>query len=415
MPEALPLQPGDPRRLGSYEIAGRLGVGEQGAVFLGRDPSGVPVAVKVLHVRLSGEPVARARFAEAFTSARKVSGFYTAAILDADVEDDLPYVVSEWVGGPTLQKLVDEEGPRGGVVVERVAVGVAIALAAVHRAGAVHHNLKPGNVLLSRSGPKMGDFGIVQAMEAVNVSFGGHITEDPAYRSPEQLSGTGIGPATDVFAWASTLLFAATGRPPFGEGSPSEVMQRIMYDDAALSGVPMSLRDVLTSALAKDPAERPTAKELLEKLLDANGALVTRLPFGMVEEGRAVISPRVPPLTSRLPLRSPLPRAPLPRPRARLQGRPRSRRRRRPSPCSGSSRAPGATTPSPATSRPPPISTRPPSRRRRRSAPSGPSRGRSPAARTGRRRSTRSAPTRRPGSTPSTRGTTRTRPSRPRI
>lgn len=90
MPEALPLQPGDPRRLGSYEIAGRLGVGEQGAVFLGRDPSGVPVAVKVLHVRLSGEPVARARFAEAFTSARKVSGFYTAAILDADVEDDLP-------------------------------------------------------------------------------------------------------------------------------------------------------------------------------------------------------------------------------------------------------------------------------------------------------------------------------------
>lgn len=94
-----------------------------------------------------------------------------------------------------------------------------------------------------------------------------------------------------MFAWASTLLFAATGRPPFGEGSPSEVMQRIMYDDAALSGVPMSLRDVLTSALAKDPAERPTAKELLEKLLDANGALVTRLPFGMVEEGRAVISP----------------------------------------------------------------------------------------------------------------------------
>ncbi|MEO3825675.1 serine/threonine-protein kinase [Actinomadura sp. B10D3] len=291
MPEALPLQPGDPRRLGSYEIAGRLGVGEQGAVFLGRDPSGVPVAVKVLHVRLSGEPVARARFAEAFTSARKVSGFYTAAILDADVEDDLPYVVSEWVGGPTLQQLVNEEGPRGGVVVERVAVGVAIALAAVHRAGAVHHNLKPGNVLLSRSGPKMGDFGIVHAMEAVNVSFSGHITEDPAYRSPEQLSGTGIGPATDVFAWASTLLFAATGRPPFGEGSPSEVMQRIMYEDADLSGVPMSLRDALTGALAKNPAERPTAKELLAKLLDAKGALVTRLPFGMVEEGRAVLSP----------------------------------------------------------------------------------------------------------------------------
>lgn len=288
MPEALPLQPGDPLRLGSVEITGRLGVGEQGAVFLGRDRTGGHVAVKVLHVRLSGEPVARSRFAGAFSSARKVSGFCTAAILDADVDGDRPYVVSQWVDGPSLQKLVDEEGPRGGAVVERLAVGMAIAIAAVHRAGAVHHNLKPGNVLLGRDGPRMTDFGIAHALEAVNVSFTGHITDDPSYKSPEQLSGMGIGSAADVFAWASTLLFAATGKPPFGEGSPQEVMQRIVYDQADLSTVPNSLREVLASALAKSSAERPTAAQILERLLGADNPLASRMPPSMVEEGRAL-------------------------------------------------------------------------------------------------------------------------------
>ncbi|MEU8341976.1 protein kinase [Spirillospora sp. NPDC048832] len=288
MPEALPLQPGDPRRLGSFEVTGRLGVGEQGAVFLGRDPSGGPVAVKVLHVRLSGEPVARSRFAGAFTSARKVSGFCTAAILAADVEGDRPYVVSEWVDGPSLQQLVDAEGPRGGAVVERLAVGMAIALAAVHRAGALHHNLKPANVLLGRNGPRMSDFGIAHALEAVNVAFSGHNTEDPSYKAPEQLSGMGIGPAADVFAWASTLLFAATGKAPFGAGSPSEVMQRIVYDEPDLSDVPDAVREVMADALVKDPAARPSAPRILERLLGSDSSLPARMPPSMVEEGRAL-------------------------------------------------------------------------------------------------------------------------------
>ncbi|WP_433466041.1 serine/threonine protein kinase [Spirillospora sp. CA-128828] len=313
MPEALPLQPGDPRRLGSFEITGRLGVGEQGAVFLGRDTAGGPVAVKVLHVRLSGEPVSRSRFTGAFSSARKVSGFCTAAILHADVEGDRPYVVSEWVDGPSLQQIVDEEGLRGGTVVERVAAGMAVALAAIHRAGALHHNLKPGNVLLGRNGPRMSDFGIARALEAVNVGFGGHMTEDPAYKSPEQLSGLGIGPAADVFAWASTLLFAATGKPPFGEGSPSEVMQRIVYDEADLSDVPDSLRDIMASALAKSPAERPTAREVLERFLSEDDALAGRLPSSMVEEGRALAAGTVP--ERHVPPPSPPPAAPPPPPR----------------------------------------------------------------------------------------------------
>ena len=290
MPEALPLQPGDPRRLGSYEITGRLGVGEQGAVFLGRDRAGRQVAVKVLHVRLSGEPVARSRFTGAFSSARKVSGFCTAAILDADVEGDRPFVVSEWVDGPSLKELVDEEGLRGSAVVERLAVGVAIAIAAVHRAGALHHDLKPGNVLLGRNGPRLADFGIARALEAVNVSFPGHITEDPSYKAPEQLSGRGIGPAADVFAWASTILFAATGRAPFGTGSPSEVMQRIVYDEVDLTGAPDALRDVLSDAFVKNPADRPTAKDLLQRLLHESSPLTSRMPPSMVDEGRALAS-----------------------------------------------------------------------------------------------------------------------------
>ncbi|WP_067484997.1 serine/threonine-protein kinase [Actinomadura hibisca] len=285
---ALPLQPGDPRRLGGYEITGRLGVGEQGAVFAGRSAAGRPVAVKLLHVRLSGEPVARSRFAVALAPARKVAGFCTAGLLDSGVEGDRPYVVAELVDGPSLQQLVAEEGPRGPAVVERVAVGAAIALAAVHRAGALHLDVKPGNVLLGRDGPRVADFGVARALEAVNAVPAGRTVTDPAYQAPEQLSGQGIGPAADVFAWAATLVFAATGAPPFGDDSPSEVMQRIVYDDPDLSALPESLREVVADALAKDPAQRPTAAGLLERLLAEDGPLAARLPASMVDEGRAL-------------------------------------------------------------------------------------------------------------------------------
>ncbi|MGI5166470.1 protein kinase domain-containing protein [Spirillospora sp. CA-253888] len=286
--QALPLQPGDPRRLGEYEITGRLGVGEQGAVFAGRSAAGRPVAVKLLHVRLSGEPVARSRFTVALAPARKVAGFCTAGLLDAGVEGDRPFVAAELVDGPSLQQLVAEEGPRGPAVVERVAVGAAIALAAVHRAGALHLDLKPGNVLLGRDGPRVADFGVARALEALNAGTAGRTVTDPAYQAPEQLSGQGIGPAADVFAWAATLLFAATGVPPFGDDSPSEVMQRIVYDDPDLSALPESLREAAADALAKDPARRPTSAGLLERLLAEDGPLAARLPASMVAEGRAL-------------------------------------------------------------------------------------------------------------------------------
>ncbi|GAA2398057.1 hypothetical protein GCM10010191_00940 [Actinomadura vinacea] len=312
MAEALPLQPGDPRELGEYEITGRLGVGEHGAVFLGRDRSGRMVAIKLLHLRLSGEPAARARFAAAFTAARKVSGFCTAAILDADVEGDRPYVVSEWVDGPSLLQLVTEEGPRGAGVVERLAVGTAVSLAAIHRAGAVHHDFKPANILLGRDGPRVGDVAVTPALDAVDAAPSGRVADDPSYKAPEQLSGIDIGPAADVFAWAATLLYAVTARPPFGDDSPTEVMQRIMYDQPDMSDLPDSLREIVADALAKDLTARPSAAGLLERLLDESGPLAARLPGSLVTEGRALARSAASPPPVEQPVESPQPAAPAP-------------------------------------------------------------------------------------------------------
>ncbi|MEV4253006.1 protein kinase [Spirillospora sp. NPDC049652] len=286
MAEALPLQPGDPERLGDFPITGRLGVGEQGAVFVGRAASGRSVAVKLLHVRLSSDAETRARFAGAFAGARRVAGFSTAEILAADVEDGRPYVVSDLVDGPSLAELVAAEGPRGPLVVERLAVGLAVALAAAHRAGAVHHDLKPANVLLARSGPRVTDLGVVTALEAVNAASAVRAENDPSFLAPEQLSGQGIGPAADVYAWATTLLFAATGKPPFGDGSPAEIMQGIVYDDPETDALPESVRDVVADALDKSPSERPTAPDLLRRLLD--GPVAARTPASLRAEAEAL-------------------------------------------------------------------------------------------------------------------------------
>ncbi|RFU42452.1 serine/threonine protein kinase [Actinomadura logoneensis] len=296
MAEALPLQPGDPERLGDFPITGRLGVGEQGAVFVGRAASGRSVAVKLLHVRLGADDATRTRFADAFAGARRVTGFSTAEILAADVEDGRPYVVSDLVDGPSLAELVAAEGPRGPLVVERLAVGLAVALAAAHRAGAVHHDLKPANVLLAKTGPRLTDLGVITALEAVNAAPATRAENNPSFLAPEQLSGHGIGPAADVFAWATTLLFAATGEPPFGDGPPAEVMQRIVYDDPEADALPESVRDAVASALDKSPSERPTASDLLRLLLDS--PLAARTPATLRAEAEALAAPGAPTPTS---------------------------------------------------------------------------------------------------------------------
>ncbi|WP_131741176.1 serine/threonine-protein kinase, partial [Actinomadura roseirufa] len=207
-----PLQDHDPRAVGAYRLEARLGTGGQGVVYLGRAGDGPPVAVKVLHV---DGPMARSRFARELEAAKRVSRFCTAQVLDADVTGDRLYIVSEYVEGPTLAEHVHERGPQRGADLERLAIGTATALAAVHAAGIVHRDFKPANVIMGATGPRVIDFGVARVLDAVATTVG-HVIGTPAYMAPEQAAGRRVGPAADVFAWASTLLFAASGRPPFG-------------------------------------------------------------------------------------------------------------------------------------------------------------------------------------------------------
>lgn len=273
MPETAPLRTNDPERIGSYRLTGRLGEGGQGVVYLGERSDGERVAVKLLHAQFSGDAKARARFAGELASAKRVAPFCTAQILDADVEGDTPYLVSEYIEGPSLREVVDAEGPRSGGALQRLAIGTVTALAAIHEAGIVHRDFKPTNVLLAADGPRVIDFGIARALDA-----GGTLTSTtvgtPSYMSPEQISGETTGPPADVFAWACTIVYAATGSPPFGQDSIPAVMNRIVHQEPALGMLMGSLREIVTACLAKDHRQRPTAQQILLRLLSNEGVVL---------------------------------------------------------------------------------------------------------------------------------------------
>ncbi len=254
------LRDGDPRAVGPYRLTGLLGEGGQGAVFLGEGPDGQAVAVKVLHTRSAGNARARRYFAKELEAARQVGQFCTAAVLDADLDGDVPYIVSEFVSGPSLGELVAERGPLGGPALHRLAVGTATALTAIHRAGVVHRDFKPGNVIMA-DGPRVIDFGVARLLDLDATSTG--VIGTPAYMAPEQVSGTAPGPAADMFAWAVTMLFAATGRPPFGGDSLPVVFHRILHDRPDVGMLAEPLRGLVAACLAKDPASRPSARDVL--------------------------------------------------------------------------------------------------------------------------------------------------------
>ncbi|GAA0410467.1 hypothetical protein Acor_14160 [Acrocarpospora corrugata] len=266
MPPPRPLRPGDPEQLGEYRLTGLIGEGGQGTVFHGETATGTPVAVKVLHARFFERADAERRFFNEVAAARRVAEFCTARVIDADITHARPYIVSEYVDGESLDELVRREGPRDAGALDRLAVGTAAALAAVHRAGIVHRDFKPANVLLGADGPRVIDFGIAQVVDAAGTEAS-RVQGSPAYMSPEQLAGRRPGPASDVFSWAVTLSFAATGRPAFGNDSIPAVMNRIMHREPDLAEVPARLRGVLRACLAKDPAARPSAAKLLMTLV----------------------------------------------------------------------------------------------------------------------------------------------------
>ncbi|MEV1001963.1 WD40 repeat domain-containing serine/threonine protein kinase [Nonomuraea sp. NPDC050202] len=284
-----PLRPGDPQRLGGFELLGRLGEGGQGVVYLAKDHAGHNVAVKWLRPDLSGDQVSVERFLREVQVAQQVAPFCTAAVLGTGVEQDRPFIVSEFIEGPSLQRVVQEEGPRTGSVLHRLAIGTATALAAIHQAGIVHRDFKPANVIIGADGPRVIDFGIARALNATS-TISSMVVGTPSYMPPEQVMGHTVGPAADMFSWASAMVFAASGRAPFGSDTMPAVINRVLNQQPDLSALGEGpLRDVVVACLAKDPAQRPTAEQVIMRLLQQPAPNP-----GMLAQGAAEAAPAGP-------------------------------------------------------------------------------------------------------------------------
>ncbi len=257
------LKPGDPQRIGPYRLVGRLGRGGMGDVLLGLSAGGRPVAVKVIRAELAADPEFRVRFAREVAAVRRVSGLFTALVVDADVDSPVPWLATAYVSGPSLAEAVTGDGPMAARPALALAAGLAEGLSAIHAAGVVHCDLKPSNVLLSPDGPRVIDFGISRAVGAGSAAGVGWVTGSPGFMSPEQALGGEIGPPSDIFSLGAVLTFALTGRGPFGQGSRPELAYRLVYGPPDLGEVPAGVRSLVGHCLAKDPVLRPTADEVL--------------------------------------------------------------------------------------------------------------------------------------------------------
>ncbi|WP_082310514.1 serine/threonine-protein kinase [Nonomuraea sp. SBT364] len=299
------LRADDPRQLGAYRLSGRLGQGGQGVVYLGHADDGAKVAVKLLHASLSADPVVRRRFLAEVEALRRVAPFCTAQLLDADLEGDRPYLVSEYVDGVSLGEHVLAAGPRAGGSLHRLAIGTATALGAIHRAGVVHRDFKPGNVLLSLDGPRVIDFGVSRLADGT-ATTGIIPMGTPAYLSPERIEGLPAGPAADLYAWGLTVAYTATGRHAFAGGTHQEVLARILYGRPDLGSLSGRLRGIVDACLAPDPADRPDAEEVLRLLLgqDMAGDVLTSGAMAAVDttgDTGAAAEPAVKTLAWRMP------------------------------------------------------------------------------------------------------------------
>jgi predicted Ser/Thr protein kinase len=281
-----PLADGDPHRLGDYDVTGRLGEGGQGVVYLATGPAGSvgsvgsadstgpvgSVAIKVLHAQLIEDEPARARFVREVEVTKRVARFCTAQVLSAGLAEGRPYIVSEYVPGPSLHRQLRDDGPRRGSALDRLAINTATALAAIHQAGVVHRDFKPGNVLMGPDGPVVIDFGISRALDASGTmtSAVSQVVGTPAFMAPEQLADGVIGPHTDMFAWAITMVYAANGVPAFGHRSIPQVINRILHEEPDLGTLDGRLRPAVAACLSKDPSRRPTARRLMDELMGHN-------------------------------------------------------------------------------------------------------------------------------------------------
>ena len=257
------LKPGDPPQVGPYRLVGQLGSGGMGQVFLGLSAGGRPVAVKVIRAELAADPEFRVRFGREVAAARRVSGLFTALVVDADVDGPVPWLATAYVAGPSLSEAVAGCGPMSVQSTLALAAGLAEGLSAIHAAGVVHCDLKPSNVLLSQDGPRVIDFGISRAAEVVSVTGAGLVVGSPGFMSPEQAMGAEIGPPSDIFSLGAVLTFAATGGGPFGEGSSPELAYRLVYSPPSLGWAARPAPPTGRALPGQRPRERPTADEVL--------------------------------------------------------------------------------------------------------------------------------------------------------
>ncbi|MFH9688854.1 protein kinase [Streptomyces sp. NPDC017413] len=303
------LLPGDPERLGSIRLLGRLGAGGMGTVYLGRTPGGLTIAVKTVHEHLAADPHFRERFRREAAAARAVTGAHTAAVLDADPESSRPWLATAYLPGVTLRHAVAATGPLVPSAVQSLGAALAEALEAVHRAGLVHRDLKPSNVLITADGPRVIDFGIARAISDHGLTGAGDVVGTPGFIAPEQItgafvtggtesreaeaaSGAAVTGAADVFALGAVLVFAATGGSPFGSATPAVLLYRAVHEDPDLTGVPDGVREVVTACLEKDPGLRPTVDQVLRATTCPHPALWWRTePLRTLVLGRAAEQP----------------------------------------------------------------------------------------------------------------------------
>ncbi len=260
------LQPGDPRTIGPYRLVGQLGSGGMGRVYLGVSAGGRPVAVKVIRAELAADPEFRMRFGREVAAARRVSGLFTAMVVDAQVTGPTAWLATAYVPGPSLLEAVNDHGPLPARSLLTLAAGLAESLSAIHAAGVVHRDLKPSNVLLAEDGPRVIDFGISRAAESTVLTQAGLVIGSPGFISPEQAAGYEVGPPSDIFSLAAVLAFAATGQGPFGDGTTVALLYRVVHGSPNLDQVPAEVRPLIERCLAKDPGQRPTADGLLAEV-----------------------------------------------------------------------------------------------------------------------------------------------------
>ncbi|NEB84589.1 serine/threonine protein kinase, partial [Streptomyces anulatus] len=257
-----PLRSTDPARIAGYRVLGRLGAGGMGVVLLGRSPGGALVAIKLIRAEYADDSAFRARFRREVAIARQVRNRWAVPVVDADTEAPAPWLATEFVPGPALSEAVGGGGPLPERGVRALGSMLAEALEAVHAAGLVHRDVKPGNVLLGLDGPRLIDFGIARALDDTVLTATDVIVGSPGFLSPEQAQGRRIGPASDVFSLGCVLVYAATGGRPFGSGPVEAMLFRTVHDTADLSALPPGLVPVVEACLSKDPEDRPAAADI---------------------------------------------------------------------------------------------------------------------------------------------------------